>query len=752
MTDQEWNRVDAAVSAALELSAEQRDRFVAKHLDGREDLIAEARSLLAYDGDPRPDPLAIVGERDWTGRHIGPYKITGKAGEGGMGVVYSAERDDGQFHRQVAVKFLSSLFPLPLTLDRFLLERDILARLDHPNITRLLDAGFAGGHEPYLVMEWVEGKRIDEHVRESGLDLGAILRLFRQVCAAVEYAHRQLVIHKDLKPSNIFVTGGQAKLLDFGVAKLLDPARAANDLTAPMSRILTPDYSSPEQLRGEPVTTLTDVYSLGVALYELLAGKRPFEFGNKTFGQIVEQAGRVQPPKPSSVRRELPHEIDAIVFKAMAPDPAERYGSAAEMAADLDNFLEGRPVKARPASAWYVARKFVRRNWLAVAAAAAAMTLISGSAIVAIRQRNKAEQRFAQLRQLSGAVIFEFEDGISNLPGTLEVRRKMVRRSLNYMDSLADDGQNDPQLLSELAQGYKHLATVQGKPSEANLGDFSGALASAHKAERELERLLVLHPKDFETACDIGDMLFLTGQIQQRVPGEDSAATFRKGVQYWEALASQYPERERVMSGLAGALFYKPDFERALVLYEQLTQRNPQKASYTRNVALMCRYISGTTLKQHDFQKTRRLIDRAVGIDRGRVQAAPLDRLARLDLSFDLSQESSLDVMQHDLRTATRASEEVLAIREELVRLDARDEQAQDRLFYALVELAWLRRQSHDYAAASECYTRAVHLGEALARTNARPNTQFAMTLRSARDGVTWANSQQKSRPGGPGF
>ena len=205
MTQDEWREVDAAVAEALEMAPAERLRFLEERFREREELLQEASSLLAYDGDDRPDPIVVPRPEDWIGVRIGPYRIAALGGEGGMGVVWQAERDDGQFRRRVALKFLSGLFPTGATLDRFLMERDILAALDHPNIARLLDAGVAANGQPYLVMEWVEGKRIDDYSREHRLGTTAILQLFRQVCAAVEYAHRHLVIHRDLKPSYLLV-------------------------------------------------------------------------------------------------------------------------------------------------------------------------------------------------------------------------------------------------------------------------------------------------------------------------------------------------------------------------------------------------------------------------------------------------------------------------------------------------------------------------------------------------------------------
>jgi len=741
MTQEEWREVDGAVADALELAPGERERFLHGRLEGREDLIREACSLLAYSERGDPDPVVVPPAALWAGRQVGPYRITKLAGEGGMGVVWSAERADGQFQRRVAVKFLSALFPSSASIERFLMERDILARLDHPHIARLLDAGMVEQSQPYLVMEWVEGKRIDEYCGEHRLAPAEILRLFRQVCAAVAYAHQRLVVHRDLKPSNLLVTPeGQVKLLDFGIAKMMEPGRSAEDATVQMARALTPEYASPEHLRGEPVTTATDVYSLGVVLYELLTGERPFRLEGKTLGQMVEEAGRVEADRPSSRRRGLGPELDAIVLKAMRAQPSERYGSAGELAEDIDNFLAGRPVRARPAGALYVAAKFVRRHWFPVAGAALALALIAGSAIVATRQRIRAERRFEQLRQLAGAVIFEFQDNISLLPGTLEVRRQMVKRSLEYLDSLAADAHDDPRLLFELGRGYERLAQVQGQPSIANLGDFPGGLASIRKARRALESLLELRPRDFDAACELGDVLFVTANIQQRVAKEDYQSTFREGIQYWENLAGRYPDRERALQGLAAAMFYKPDLERALALYEQLAARDPGKDTHLRDIALVSRYLAGDAEKRGDFERGRRLVDRAVEIDRQRVRLRPLDRQAWLELSFDLSMLATWHEGTSDPRGAIRAFEEVLAIREDLVRQDDRDEQAKDRLLYVLCALGRLHGRLREYPESARYYGRAVNLGQELSRMSSRPNAQFAKLLEQAKEGAARAN------------
>jgi hypothetical protein len=732
MTPEHWREIDAAVAEALNLDSNERETFLKTRLAGRDDLIREARSLLAYDSDDRPDPVVVPQLQDYVGERVGPYRITGLAGEGGMGVVWSAERDDGQFQRRVAVKFLSGVAPSGASLDRFLTERDILAALDHSNIAGLIDAGVVD-RKPYLVMEWVEGKRIDEYCRDRRLRPREILQLFLQVCEAVEYAHRALVIHRDLKPSNLMVTSeGQVKLLDFGIAKMVEPNQVS-DLTGAMSRILTPEYASPEHIRGERVTTSTDVYSLGVVLYELLTGKRPVEFKGKTLAGILETAGRAPLVKPSALDVHLSSEIDAIVLKALHAEPGERYRSVAEFAADIDNFLAGRPIQARPASVLYVAGKFVRRHLLAFTAMTLAVVLIAGSAIVATRQRIAAERRFAQLRQLANAVIFQFHDGISSLPGTLDVRRQMVRQSLNYLDSLAADAGNDLDLRLELAKGYRKLSEVQGNPTVANLGDFEGGLASAGKARSELELIVRGRPNDEAVGILLGEVLLLTAFIQERVKGEDFEATRREGLEYAEALLTKHPESEAALNLLAAALFWT-DRNRALTIYEQLATRYPQKPGYQRNIALICRYLAG--VPGTDLTTRRNFVNRAVEIDRRRVEASPLDRLARLDLSFDLSMLGSWHELSAEVQQAVEVFEEVRSIRQELVREDERDEQAKDRLLYVLVELGRLHTELQNPHQARLYYQQAIQIGEELSKNNSRPNLQSQQSVEAARKGL----------------
>jgi tetratricopeptide (TPR) repeat protein len=372
---------------------------------------------------------------------------------------------------------------------------------------------------------------------------------------------------------------------------------------------------------------------------------------------------------------------------------------------------------------------------------ALAVVLIAGSAIVATRQRIAAEKRFAQLRHLANAVIFEFHDGISSLPGTLDVRRKMVRQSLDYLDSLTADAGNDLGLRLELAKGYRKLSEVQGYPAIANLGDFDGGLASARKARRELELILGSRPNDAAVGRLLGEVLLLTAWIQERVKGEDFQATRREALQYAEALLTKHPESEGAMSLLAAALFWT-DLNRALTIYEQLGARYPQNAVYQRNIALVCRYLAGN--QGIELTTMRDFVNRAVEIDRRRVHGNPLDRPARLELSFDLSMLGTWHEKSGQVQQAAEVFEEVRSIRQQLVREDERDEQAKDRLLYVLVELGRLHTELQNPHKARVHYQQAIQIEEELSKNNSRSNLQSQQSVEAARKGL----AQIQSRPG----
>jgi serine/threonine protein kinase len=397
----------------------------------------------------------------------GPYRVIRPLGTGGMGAVYLAERADGEVEQRVAIKVVRSGVNLSAFQGRFVRERQILASLNHPGIARLLEAGHAADGTPYLVMEYIDGLSIDAYC--SQLDLLSVLKLFLQVCDAVSHAHRNLIIHRDLKPSNILIdSAGRPKLLDFGIAKILD----ASDETRSLVRMLTPEYASPEQLRGEAHSTATDIYSLAAVLRTLLNG-------NARNGAAPE----------------IPRDIDSILRKALRAEPEERYATVDAFASDVRAFLENRPVGARAGNAWYRARKFVRRYWVPVTAGSVALIGLATGLYIANRERAIAEERFRQVRQLANRV-FDVDVAIRNTPGTTKARQLIVSTSLEYLQKVGAEARGDKDLALEIGSAYIQLAHVQGVPVNSNLGQFQQADESLRHADDLVVSVLKSDPLD----------------------------------------------------------------------------------------------------------------------------------------------------------------------------------------------------------------------------------------------------------------
>ncbi|HEX8283653.1 MAG TPA: serine/threonine-protein kinase [Pyrinomonadaceae bacterium] len=444
MRSEEWKKVEEVLDAALELEPRERRRFLDAACDGAPALRREVESLLACEGpaDGFLDAPALAFSADFfddddaadgrAGQTVGRYRLIREIGRGGMGTVFLAERADGEFEQQVALKVVRRGFADTELARRFRHERRILASLNHPNIARLLDGGVSEEGEPFLAMEYVEGVRVDAYADARRLGTRERLELFRQVCAAVQYAHQNLVIHRDLKPSNILVTAdGTPKLLDFGIAKLLDAeGDGAGAHTVTELGVMTPEYASPEQVRGESVTTASDVYSLGVVLYELLAGRRPYRVRSRKPGEAARAICEQEPERPSAASRtvetngassnvsrsnssasngsasngsastrpsvppsQLRGDLDNIVLMAMRKEPARRYASVAQLSEDIRRHIDGLPVVARKDTFKYRAAKFVKRNKAAATAAAlVVLTLVGGIVAVAWQARVAKEQ------------------------------------------------------------------------------------------------------------------------------------------------------------------------------------------------------------------------------------------------------------------------------------------------------------------------------------------------------------------------
>ncbi len=468
--------------------------------------------------------MAGVARGAMVGRRVGAYQLGEPLGEGGMGTVYAAERADAQYEAHVAVKVLRSLGTAQ-AIARFRDERQILAGLDHPGIVRLLDGGSTDDGVHYLVMERIEGVPITTYAREHQLSVQDRIALLRRVCSAVKYAHGKLVVHRDLKPSNILVDGdGAPRLLDFGIAKLLDPAGPEREAkTEAGVALLTLGYASPEQARGEPVTTATDVYSLGAVLYELLADRPPHEPSGVDALRIICE---VDPPRPSTVapgerRRTLVGDLDNIILMALNKDPARRYASIEQLDDDLGRHLDGLPVVARTPTLGYRTSKYVRRNRGKLAIAAMVATALTASAVYSSRQAlradeqsRRAQRRFEDVRKLADTLVFQIDDRVRDLKGSTAARELVVSSALEYLDRLASESAGDDELEHDLALAYMKIGDVQGSIAESNLGKAAAALVSYDKARAILERMEHASPDNIGIRRALATCMLGTGLVE----------------------------------------------------------------------------------------------------------------------------------------------------------------------------------------------------------------------------------------------
>ena len=572
-------RVESLFHGSLLLpEGPERGAWIEAQCQGDHGLLLEVRSLLKAHRDMEAaNQVAPVPAPAIPSASFGPYRAVELLGRGGMSSVYLARRADGQFEQTVALKIMAGYLTGPEFLRRFEIERQLLATLNHNNITRLLDGGVSSAGDPFLITEYVDGQPIDRWCDHRKLDVRARLKIFLQVCDAVDYAHRNLIVHRDLKPANILVNSeGQVKLLDFGTASLLAIAGAAgDDVTMTRTRMLTPRYASPEQLRGERVNIATDVFSLGIVLYELLCGAWPFGDPASVLSELNRATGAVQAAAPGTViteesaeLRSAPREqlcrvfkgdVSAIVLKALEQDAGRRYESVRQFADDITGFLEGRPVQARPQTAFYRAGKFIRRRWLPVAAAAVFVLGLSAATFVALRQARIAQARYSDLRSLTTTLLFELKDAINDVPGSTPAQKILVTRVVGSLDTLARQSAHDAKLQLDLAEGYRQLGELQGSPYGQNLGDSKGALANLAKARSLAGQQLAADPKGLpplHAAALIerttGEVYFGIAQSKDAISHLEAAANFAE-----QMVAASSPSTAAIPELLEAAIIHQ---------------------------------------------------------------------------------------------------------------------------------------------------------------------------------------------------
>ena len=641
MTPQRWNEVQALFEAALEKAPAERISYLREACKDDEALLKEVSSLLAADDKEHAmleghaldgmDLTSFSVDNTLEGTHIGPYKLLHQIGEGGMGLVYKAERADGLFEQQVALKLIKRGMDTAQIVRRFEAERRILARLQHEHIAQLFDGGITDDGLPYFVMEFVDGVPIDQYCDDHQLSIDERLSLFVTVCKTVLYAHANLVVHRDLKPENILVTAdGKVKLLDFGIAKVLGDGDEQTRLTQAGARVLTPAYASPEQLRGEIIGTSTDIYSLGVVLYELLAGRRPYDPTNPSSqspaipatsepegpSTQVERAMRdsdtatadtiskARGTQPDKLRRRLSGDLDVICLKALRPDAERRYGSVEALSEDIQRHCNGLPVLARPETAGYLLKKFAQRHRAGIGITAIGVllisTLVSFYTVRLAEERDRAQLEAEKAQQVSEFLqdIFEVSNPSESKGQSITARELLDRGAAQLETDLADQPDVKANMLDVVGSVYRelglytradsmHLRALNDKKklygeertevaTSLNLlglarrtrGDYAGA-DSAYRAALDIQRVLLGDEHE-----DIAETLANLAVIVRRMGNNEEAETMARESlrQRLKLLGPTHTEVAATMNNLAILLSVRKAYEEADSLYEEVTR------------------------------------------------------------------------------------------------------------------------------------------------------------------------------------
>jgi tetratricopeptide (TPR) repeat protein len=622
-----------------------------------------------------------------------------------MGTVYEAVREDDQFEKRVAIKLLAVGVDKAAE-ERFRNERQILASLVHPNIALLLDGGSTTDGQPYLVIERIEGVPVTEYAASTELSVEQRLELFGKICGAVQYAHQNLVVHRDLKPANILVTAdGAPKLLDFGIAKLID---AESDTAATGVRMLTPDYASPEQLRGDPVTTATDIYLLGLLLYELLTTQNPHQLMASRGAGMERVVCEINLPPPSTVvdprwRRSVEGDVDTIILKALRKEPERRYGSVESLWGDIRRHLDGMPITARQDTLFYRSSKLVRRHRLAFGTAALVLLTLVGGAVVSAREASLAERRFQQVRRLTNAFLFDFHDKIQGLPGSMETRQVVVKTALDYLSSLRADAAGDESLEWDIAVAYERVGDAQGYPFTSNLGQTSAALDSYRRALAIKERLSA-KTTDPERIRSLAQTYHRLADLQAET-GDTRGAT--ESMRRWSAASGRAPASSAEDHRILGSGYSRlgqirsmggdvpgmlEAFRRSCDHLEKLRELRPDGNSY--NLLAFCYQRLGYGhIWWGDVSASLPLYRRAIDLGRKAVSAEPLNTAYRRNLTLSIISlgdvlGSPFHINLGDTHGAEAAYQEALQSSVIMTEADPKNAQSQVMLNNTRVRLA----------------------------------------------------------------
>ena len=740
ITPQEWPLVKALWFAAQDADGAERaalldapgvDPVIRAHVE---------RLLRAADkaGDRFEQPAAAVlppvsdepTAPSLVGRRLGPFTVQRRIGQGGMGVVYEAARADAAYEQRVAVKTIWRGADSTVLLKRFRTERQILAALEHPNIARLLDGGATEEGTPWLAMEYVDGAPIDTYCDDARLGLDARLDLFRQVCAAVQYAHDRKVVHRDLKPSNVLVTSdGTVKLLDFGVAKLLDDSEQEGTLTGAGLSPFTAAYAAPEQVSGGAITAATDVYALGALLVTLLVGRPPLLLQSLALAELL-QAIREQPARAPSVlamegdggaakatstrevalergfasqeklSKALQGELDAIALMALRKEPERRYASAAAVADDVHRYLRRQQVSARPDTLPYRVRTFARRRRPVVMAALASAVVLAAAggwswwqSRNAERDRQVAADRLREVRTLASALVFDANDRLQDVPGATEARSALMKTALVSLDRVSTDAPRDAALLRELAMAYQRAGDLLGNPTNANLGDMAGAAAAYQKAITAAEAAMEIAPDSVNSMWTLAlvyekaaDLEAPSGKVREALEHQRASLALFQRVAGTDTARLRYQRAVGISSMKLGDLLGHPTFTNAgdtaaaITAYEEsnsrlerAAQRGDTTFALARHRAIVRERIGRLMQERGDFVQATTWLERSLAVRDSLVQENPASVEARRDLAIGYYLKCGLHLAERKPEQALPPCEQSLAIRRVLMRDDPKD-------------------------------------------------------------------------------
>ena len=751
-TPQPWSQVKALFDALAELSPQEREVRLAS-ADVNDATRDEVRSLLAH----HPDAEAVISNflnqpaaahvltasaqptedlpQDSQGQRFGSWQIVGPLGSGGMGEVFEARRADGTFEGRAAVKLLKRGMDSEAVLKRFASERQALARLSHPNIARLLDAGASDDGLPYFVMEFVSGLPIDQAL--NGLTLEDKLNLFLQLADAVAHAHRNLLVHRDLKPGNVLVTPeGEVKLLDFGIAKALDPLEGIDpqesNTTVGGVRPYTPNYASPEQVRGEPVSTATDIYSLGVLLYQLLTGVRPTGRAATTPMEAARSVLEEQPTRPSALsadlnadpmwqrtRKRLQGDLDNILLKALEKSVERRYASVDALAADVRNYLAGRPVDARASSVAYGFRRFVGRNRWAVLAATLgsvglgtglAATLLQGKVAAALgvlgltgglglallrgRQaavsRDEAQRQLGEIKRITTDIVFNFGDALTRLPGGMKAQEALLQKTLASLDTALRAAPKDPDLIALVASALGRIAEIQGSARQASAKRAAEAALTVTRAVALADSIWSERRWDWRFASWHIRTLTVQAQLlrHQRQPAEGLAVLMRAAQRCSEALLEKLSAEGRAhVIAERGAVH----------IFSAQMNAHATEPNLFRPDRALAHYV----LAEADYRQLLNDTDLLQQLDR---DLTPGDVRARDAFSHQLAAVLSGQAVSHgkldNVPQMLQAAQKALAAREENLKREPKNLAWRDGLIADTNVLAMAQLRSNDAPAA----------------------------------------------------